>query len=42
LTRATETTTVSSLAARHEDDRDAFRRVVIDRVSPAADLRLHP
>jgi hypothetical protein len=37
LTRATKTTTMSSLAERHDDDRDAFRRVAIDQVSPAAE-----
>jgi len=37
FTRATETTTTPRLAARCRDNRDAFRRVVIDRVAPAAD-----
>jgi hypothetical protein len=37
FTRATETATTPRLAARYRDNRDAFRRVVIDRVAPAAD-----
>jgi len=37
FTRATETTTTPRLAARYRDNRDAFRRVLIDRVAPAAD-----
>jgi len=37
FTRATEITTTPRLAARYRDNRDAFRRVAIDRVAPAAD-----
>lgn len=37
FTRATETAITPRLAARYRDNRDAFRRVSIDRVAPAAE-----
>jgi len=37
FTRATETATMARLAARHRNNRDAFRRVSTDRVAPVAD-----